>query len=204
MKARVWLLGVVAAAVSVAGMAGPARADQPLAKPSGPFVVIVGVGQFADKAIHPRPTADADAKALYDLLTDPKYLGVKPDRAKLLLSAPDDKRMGEVATHGAIRRAIETATAETGKDDLIVLAFFGRGATAGDKTVFLTPDTTFKDRAKTSLVFGNDLEKAFKQVKGQKVLMLMDVHYKGFDAGTEKVAEPTLTDVDNLLFGAED
>lgn len=205
MKARVWLLGVVAAAVSVAGAASPARAEQPAApKPGGPFVVIVGAGQFADKAIQPRPTADADAKALYDLLSDPKYLGVKPERTRLLLSAPDATRKGEVASHDAIVKAVEAATSETGKDDLIVIAFFGRGATTGDKTVFLTPDTTFQDRAKTSLVFGNDLEAAFKKVKGQKVLFMMDVSYKGFDAGKEKVAEPTLTDVDGLLFGSDD
>jgi C-terminal peptidase prc len=201
----VWLLGVVAAAVSVVGAARPVQAEQPPPpKPGGPFVVIVGAGQFADKAIQPRPTADADAKALYDLLSDPKYLGAKPERTRLLLSAPDAQRKGEVASHDAIVKAIDAATSETGKDDLIIIAFFGRGATSGDKTVFLTPDTTFQDRAKTSLVFGNDLEAAFKKVKHQKVLFLMDVAYKGFDAGKEKVAEPTLTDVDKLLFGSDD
>ncbi|MDB5311463.1 MAG: putative CtpA-like serine protease [Gemmataceae bacterium] len=204
MKARVWLLGVVAAAVSLAGATSPARADEAKAKPAGPFVVIVGAGKFLDKAIDPRPTADADAKALYDLLTDPKYLGAKPERTRLLLSAPDEKRNGEVATHDAVVKAVEAATSQTAKDDLIVLAFFGRGATAGDKTAFLTADTVFKDRAKTALVFGNDLEPAFKKVKGQKILLLMDVNYKGFKAGDEKVAEPTLTDVDALLFGPED
>src|SRR5262249_47298978 len=90
------------------------------------------------------------------------------------------------------------------RDDLIVLVFLGRGATAGDKTVFLTPDAVFKDRAKTGLVYASDLEAAFKKVKGQKLLVLMDVHYKGFKPGDEKVAEPTLTDVSTLLFGAEE
>ena len=206
MNARVWLPGVVAAAVTVfAGPLSPARADEPAAvKAGGPFVVVVGAGDFQDKAIDPRPTADADAKALYDLFTDPKYLGVPAARAKLLTSARDEKRNGEVATQKAIVQAVEAAAAQTGKDDLIVLAFFGRGASAADKTCFLTPDTVFKDRAKTSLVLGTDLAPAFKKVKGQKVLLLMDVHYKGFKAGDEKVAEPTLTDVDGLLFGSED
>jgi len=201
MKTRVWLC-VLAAAFGFLG-APQARADEPAAK-SGPYVVIVGAGEFQDKAIKPRPTADADAKALYDLLVDTKYLDVKPDRVKLFTSAADEKRHGAVATRDGIAKAIETATASTSKDDLIILAFFGRGATAGDKTVFLTPDTNFKDRAKTSLVFGNDLEAAFKKVKGQKILLLMDVTYKGYDPGMEKVAEPTLTDVDALLFGPED
>jgi C-terminal peptidase prc len=199
MKSRVRPL---LAALALIAFPFAARADEPAAK-SGPYVVIVGAGEFSDPAIKPRPTADADAKDLYDLLADGKHFDVKPDRIKLFTSKADEKRHGEIATHEAIAKAIETATASTGKDDLIVLAFFGRGATAADKTVFLTPDTVFKDRAKTGLVFGN-LDAAFKKARTQKVLLLMDVAYKGYDPGMEKVAEPTLTDVDNLLFGSEE
>ncbi len=204
MKSRLWMLGLVAATLALSGSSGTARAEAPVVKASGPYVVIVGAGEFQDKAIKPRPTADADAKALYDLLIDTKYLDVKPDRVKLFLSAADEKRHAAVANHDAIAKAVEAATAATGKDDLIILAFFGRGATSGDKTVFLTPDTVFKDRVKTALVFSNDLEAAFKKVKGQKVFLIMDVAYKGYDPGMEKVAEPTLTDVDALLFGSDD
>lgn len=203
MNARMWLLGFVAAAATLVAQS-PGRADEPAAKSGGPFVVLVGVGQFQDKTIDPRPTADADAKAMYDLLVDPKYLGVPAERIHLLLSTVDAKRNGQVATHDAIVKAVEAATAQTGKDDLIILGFFGRGASSGDKTAFLTPDTVFKDRGKTGLVFGTDLGPAFKKAKGQKVLMLMDVQYKGYHPGEEKVAEPTLTDIDGLLFGPED
>jgi C-terminal peptidase prc len=204
MKARKWLLGLAAAAAALWTGAAQARADEPVKKASA-YVVIVGVGEFQDKAIDPRPTADADAKALYDLVTDAKYLGVSPDRAKLLLSAADPQRKGEVATRDAIVAAVTDATAKTAKDDLIIIAFFGRGASAGDKTCFFTPNCTLKDRAKNSLVYEPDLEAAFKQLKGQKVLLLMDVHYKGFKpAGDEKIAEPNLQDVEKLLFGPED
>src|SRR5205823_5860505 len=151
-----------------------------------------------------RPTADADAKAFYDLVTDPKYLGVPAARMTLLLSAADPKRNGEVATHEAVLRAVNLATSETGKDDLVILAFFGRGTSAGDKTALFTADTVLKDRAKTALI-GSDLDAPFKKLKaGQRVLLLLDVSYKGFDPGTEKVPEPTLRDVINAVYGAED
>lgn len=201
MNARHGLLALVALAV---GFGGPARAAEPEVKPAGPFVVIVGAGEYQDKAIHPRPTADADAKALYDLLTDPRHLGIPAARAKLFLSAPDAKRNAKKADRDEIVKAVEEATAATGKDDLLLVAFFGRGASTGDKTVYFTPSTSLKDRAKTGLVLGPDLTPAFKKVKGQNVLLMMDVQYKGFDPGMEKVAEPTLTDVDALLFGSDD
>lgn len=197
-----WVFVLLSLAALLVGTQ-PAFGADPGKAPS-PFVVIVGAGQFQDKAIDPRPTADADAKALYDLFTDPKSLGIPADRAKLLLSAPDDKRPAQIATRDAIVKAVETATAQTGADDLLILAFFGRGTSSGNKTVFFTPDSSLRDRAKTALVFGNDLEVAFQKVKHQKLLLLMDVHYKGFNPGDEKIAEPTLTDVDGLLFGPED
>lgn len=200
MYGRTLLLALAAFAATAWVGAAPARADDP----SKPYVVIVGVGQFDDKAIDSRPTADADAKALYDLLTDAKYLGVPADRAKLLLSAPDAQRKAGKATHDAIVAAINDAVAATGKDDTLILAFFGRGASANDKTCFFTPDTVLKERGKTGLVFGTDLEPAFKKLKGQKVLLLHDVAYKGFKPGDEKIAEPNLRDVEALLFGPED
>ena len=205
MKARVWLLGTVAAVAAL--VAGPtaARADDPPAKPGGPFVVIVGAGEYLDKAIHARPTADADARAFYDLVTDPKYLGVPADRVKLYLSKPDDKRQAAIATRPSIVTAVTAAVANTRKDDLIILAFFGR-ATSGssaDKTCFLTSDCTFKERAKTGLVFGTDLEPVLQKAEGRKVLMVLDLVYKGFDAKGENVAEPELTDIMTMMFGPE-
>lgn len=197
MNARVWILGAIAA---VGLLAGPqlGSAAQPAAengKSQGPYLVAVGVGEFTDKAISPRPTADADAKALHALLTDKRYLGVSADRAKLLTSAG--------ATREAVVKAVEAAVASTGGDDTVILAFFGRGSSTGDKPCFFTHDSTVKERAKTALLM-SDLEPAFKKLKGQNLLMMMDVQYKGgVDAGTEKIVEPSWLEIMKLVFGDE-
>ena len=201
---RTLLFGLVA----VAALGGSARADEPVKAPADPaakgaYVVIVGVSDTADKTILPRPSADADAKALFDLLTDKKYLDVAADRVVLLTSKADEKRKGAVATREAIVKAVHDAVAATGKNDLLVLAFFGRGASAGDRTCLFASDTDFKERAKTG-VLGSDLEPDLKAAKTQRVLLLMDVHFKGYDAGKESVIEPTLKEVIAALFGGED
>ncbi len=196
MKTRVWILGAVAAIALTVGLAPRASAAQPAAengKPQGPYVVVVGVGEFKDAAIKPRPTADADAKALHAMLTDPKYLGVPADRAKLLLSGN--------ATREAIVKAVDTALSSTSSDDLVVIAFFGRGTSAADKPCFFTADSNVKERAKTALQ-STDLEPAFKKLKNQNLVFLMDVQYKGgIDVGTEKVVEPSVSDYFKLVFG---
>ncbi len=198
MKTRVFFSVVAALVIAVGFQPRASAADQPNGngKPQGPYVVIVGVGEFKDAAIKPRPTADADAKALHAMLTDPKYLGVAADRAKLLLSAD--------ATREAIIKAIDAAVSSTSSDDLLLIAFFGRGTSAGDKPCFFTADSNVKDRAKTALV-ASDLEPAFKKMKNQNVVVMMDVQYKGgIDAGKEKIVEPNVSDYIKLLFGDKD
>jgi hypothetical protein len=197
MQARNWMFGLLA---SLFTLTAPlvANAADPIALSNGPgktYLVSVGIGEFKDKAIHPRPTADTDAKALYKLLTDSKVLGVSPDRAKVLTSAD--------ATKESVVKAIESAITETGKDDLIILAFFGRGSAVAEKPCFFTPESSFKDRAKTALTT-TDLEPAFKKLKGQKLLWLMDVSYKGVDAGKEKALEPTIAEYLKLAFDDAD
>src|SRR6478736_10572306 len=93
MDARKWVLGLLAGVLSLITPLGASAADPVAASngPGKPYLVAVGVGDFKDKAIHPRPTADTDAKALQKLLGDPKVLGIAPDRSKLLTSADATK-----------------------------------------------------------------------------------------------------------------
>src|ERR1700722_530295 len=182
MNARKWLFGILAVGLTAVWPLSTVRGAEPQDSSGGPgnaYVVVVGVGEFKDKAIHARPTADADAKSLYKLLADPKYLGVTPERSKLLTSAN--------ASRDAVLKAIETGLDSTTKDDLLIIALFGRGSSVADKPCFFTPESVFKERAKTAFTT-TDLEPIFKKLKSQKLLFLMDVAYKGFDAGSEKVA----------------
>lgn len=211
MKNAWWVMRCLAAGLALltSWAGGLALADDAAAKPSaGPYVVIVGVGEFAkDASIQPRPSSEADARAFYKLFSDPRYFPPfappAKDRVKLLLSREDPDLRAQKADHDAIVHALEEAVNQTGKDDLIILAFFGRGASATDKTCFFTPDTVFKERAKTGLL-GSDLEPILKKIKGQRLLFYMDVSFKGYDPGTEKLAEPNLSDVLSAIFGGED
>ncbi len=181
----------------------PAKPDDAPKPSKGAYVVVIGVSDTADPTILPRPSADADAKAVYDLFADPQYLDAKPERVKLLTSKADDKRKGQVATRENILKAVREAVAATGKDDLLVIAWFGRGASAGDRTCLFASDTTFKERAKTG-VLGADLEPDLKAARQQHVLVMMDVHFKGYDAGKESVVEPGLREIIAGIFGGED
>lgn len=182
---------VLAALFSAALLAPHLRAEEPAPKPSqGGYAVLIGVGQFDDPAIKARPTADADAKAMYDLVTDGKNIGIPAERVALLTSTPDEKRKGKKATKENILKAIHEAIDKTGKDDLLLIGFFGRGAPIGfDKVAFFATDSTVVDRSKNAIV-GEELSNEMKRVKPQRLLALTDLAFKGYDAGKEAQAEP--------------
>ena len=179
------------------------RAEVAVSPSKSPYVVIVGVGEFTDPAISPRPTAEADARAFYDLFVNPAYHDAD-DRVRLLTAKPDAQRKSQLATRENIVKALHEAVAKTGKDETVIVAMFGRGASSGDQTCLFTSETQFKERAKTGLL-GSDLDAEFKLAKDRKICLMLDIAFKGgFDAGKETLAEPTLRDVLGAVFGSED
>lgn len=196
-----WLVAAMAIAVPMASPAF-AQEDANSPPPQGPFVVLIGVGEYEDKAISSRPTADADAKLLYDVFSDPQYFPDGPKRVRLLTSKADDKRGGEVATRENIVKALAEAAEKTGRDDAIIVGWFGRGSSAGEKTALFATDTVLKDRA-TTAVLGADIEAELKNTNDRKFCLFMDVAFKGFDPGKESIPDPNLRDITAVVFGED-
>src|SRR5215471_510325 len=71
------------------------------------YVVLVGISDYADKAIKPRAHAEDDVKALYDLFTNKDYLGADAKHVRLLLGNPDEARHSEPATRENILKSIK-------------------------------------------------------------------------------------------------
>ncbi len=197
---RAWIAGLVVALVAPHVPAQEASKEKPAA---GPFVVLVGVGTFTDPAIKPRPTAVADARAVAELFAEPGRLPGSAGRMRVLTSTPDANRGEVLATHDNVIAALKEARAATGKDDLVVFGYFGSGASSQDRTAFFTTDTVFADRAKTA-VLPADIDADLRAMQDRKLCLLLDVNFKGFDAGKATVQEPTLSDLLKAVFNQQD
>ena len=123
---RVWLAALALLALWACSPAGAAEDN----RPSRPFVVIVGVSDYADKDIKPRAHAEDDAKALYDVLTDKDFSEFTQDEVALaraaldrLVWAPGERRTRRwVAGRGSridLRRAFAKSLRTGG--DVVVL-----------------------------------------------------------------------------------
>src|SRR5262245_39733862 len=175
---RAWLAGLLAA-VCVTATAGRSFGDEAKrAKPQA-YIVIAGVGTFDEEKtqIKPRPSAEADAKALYQLFTDAKHLGAPKENVRLLLSKADEQLGALEATHKNVLDAITWATDKAGPDDLLVIALIGQGGGIGERTVFFTTDSTYKTRDKTALAAA-EIEAAAEKAKSQRLLALIDINLR--------------------------
>ena len=195
---KVTLTGILAGACAVLALCGPARADDD-SRPQ-PYVVVVGVSNYQDKQILPRAHAEDDAKALYDLYTDPNYFGADKSHARLLLGAadaPDDKRGARTATREKVLDALRWIAKEARPNDPVIFAFFGEGAPlgdTGDHHCYFAADSTFKGREKDA-VAAAEIAEALKGLKSQSVAVYLDVNFKGFTPPADKpVAEPSFAE----------
>ncbi len=175
------------------------RADEGKAKP---HVVLIGISNYADKQIKDRPKAEDDAKALYDLFTSKDNLGVEAKNIRLLLGKADEKRNSIEATHKNILDAMKWLAADCKRDDLVIFAFFGQGCSLGergDRTCYFASDSTLDDRAKNA-VAAADVAQEFDKLKSRHLCVLLDVNFKGFDAGKKSIPEPKWSDLDGLPY----
>src|SRR5262249_42915175 len=188
-----WLGAVLALGL----LALPLRAEQPKAeqaKSSQPYVVLVGISNYADKQIKPRPHAEDDAKALYELFTNKKYLGVDAEHCRLLLGDSDKTPGSQPATRENILKALHWIADNAKSNDLVVFGFFGEGGPLGESGAhrcYFASDSTFQGRNKDA-VAAAEIDEALKKLKSQRVCVLLDVNFKGFTTTDKKMPEPTL------------
>jgi C-terminal peptidase prc len=196
------LTGLLGALAVMLTLALPLRAEE--ARQPGAYAVLIGVSKYSDGAIQPRPHAEADAQALYDLFTNKDYLGVPKDHVKLLLGgAKDEKRNSQEATKDNILKAAKWVATQAQRDDLVLFAFIGQGAALGehaDRIAYFATDSSVKDPVKTAVLataLGEDLDK----LQSHKVCLFVDVYFKGYKP--DKGAAPADPNVRGSAFYKE-
>lgn len=167
-----------------------------------PYIVLVGIDNYADTQIKARTHAEADAKAFYDLFSSRDFLGADAGHIKLLLGKPDEKRNSEPATHDNILKAVRWLSSKAGKDDVAIFAFFGEGAPIGERVCYFGSDSTYADRAKNA-ISAADFEQEFEKLKSKKFCAFVDVNFKGFDAGKQPTPEINLANLYKEYLGKE-
>ena len=91
--------------------------------------VVIGINDYADKAIPDLKYAEADARAVHGTLIDPAVGRFPKENVRLIL--------GPQASNDNIKAALY-ALRRVGKDDLVVIYFSGHGAKEGEQAFWVT------------------------------------------------------------------
>ncbi|GIW78366.1 MAG: hypothetical protein KatS3mg105_0173 [Gemmatales bacterium] len=178
----------------------PLRADEDQAKKA--YVLVIGIDKYADQQIKPRTHAEADAKALYDVLSQAKFMGGTQVESRLLLGTEDAKRNSQPATHENIVKGFKWV-AQAGSDDMVVIAMFMQGAPLGTTGCYFATDSTYKNRNKDA-VSAAEIKHELDTLKCKRVVVFVDVNFNGFDSGKEKPPGINLAEYYQEFLGDED
>jgi carboxyl-terminal processing protease len=191
------LVAALAVALALANTAS-AEAPKEKAEKAAPrtHVLLVGISKYDDKQIKPRPHAEADVKALYDLFTSKDHAALDPKDVTLLLGAEDKERNAKKATRAAFLKALRDLARDANPQDTVIFAFVGEGGPigkSGERRCYFLADSTFKGRDKDA-VAAEEIEEALKKFAPRKFCVLLDVDFTGFvdEDKARAIAEPTL------------
>ncbi len=153
-------------------------AVHPLAAGAGRrHAVVIGISDYADDGVPALTYAEADARAVYDTLIDPKIGRFEKKNVTLLL--------GKAASRDAISAALASLQ-RAGPDDLVVIFYAGHGARAGEEALWVTQDADGKALAATSLA-DRVIRKHLMKVRSQRVVLLLDCCYATSTVKTSRV-----------------
>ncbi|MBL8821668.1 MAG: S41 family peptidase [Planctomycetia bacterium] len=158
------------------------------------YAVIIGVGHYQDNQIQSRTWLDQDAASLYSQLTSGANAKIfSKDNTRLLVS--DVKKAGDVPAQVANREnvlnAFKWVTSSAKEDDRVLIYWAGSGAPLDKATCYFTSDSTVAQRNKNA-ISAAEIEAMVDQFKTGKVAIFLNVNFKGYAAGPEKVQEDGL------------
>ena len=145
--------------------------------------LIIGIEQYRDSRLNLHCAA-ADAKAIFDLMTDADCGMFPKDNVRLLLN--------EEATRGGIWRAMSALRRSAGAEDTVWIYYAGHAAPEGSNLYWVTHDADIDDLYGTGL--GNDqISKVLADIPAKRMLVLLDCCYAAATAAQKNPARAVLT-----------
>ncbi len=144
------------------------------------YALIIGISKYRDPRIPELRFTRADAEGIYELLTDPKKVGLNPDNIKLLLD--------QDATAFNIKNAISSWLFKNAEPDSVVFIYFaGHGGVEEDRlgvekdklAKYLLPYDASFDDLYSSAISNRDFNELLLTIRSTKLVIFMDSCYSG-------------------------
>jgi hypothetical protein len=155
---------------------GPASRPLPKERGVGPqlWAVVVGISEYANKAIPPLRFADRDAQSIADFLQKPEAGSFQPDHMRVLINKD--------ATLANLKEALVEFLAQAIDKDLVMIFFAGHGAPdpARPTNLYLLTYDTDLSRPGTTAYPMWDLQTLLtRQLTAKRVVVFSDACHSG-------------------------
>ena len=128
------------------------------------YGLVIGIEQYQDSRLNLR-CAEADAKAIYKVMTDPDCGMFPKENVQLLLNSD--------ATRDGIWRALSSLRKSAGENDTVWVYYAGHAAPEESNVYWVTHDSDVDDLYGTGL--GNDrISKVLEDLRSKQLLVLLD------------------------------
>ena len=150
------------------------------------YALVIGIDDYRDDSIPDLKTCQADATAMYELLTDPAKGGIKESNAYILL--------GKKATTRNIKKYLSKLRQIPSKSTVFVY-FSGHGAKEGGQAYWVTHDSEI-DYLTASGLSDLEIQQFFSKIPSDRVVVMLDCCYA---AATVKGGKASIADFDDVL-----
>ncbi len=144
------------------------------------YALIIGISKYKDLRMPPLKYARADAEGMFQLMSDPKRMGLNIDNIKVLLD--DD------ATQFNIKNAISNWLYKNAdKDSIVFIYFAGHGGVEVDRlniekdrlAKYLITFDSDSDNLFASALSNRDFNELVTTIKSKKLVIFLDASYSG-------------------------
>ena len=140
------------------------------------YAVIIGIGKYKDPTIPTLKYTHVDANDLYDVLINPRRIGIQKENIKLLLN--------EDATLQNIKSTVGTWLLRKADEDSTVIIFFsGHGGvepdTSGLPAKYLLPWDAWRDDLYATAISSRDFEGLLQRIKSNRLVIFLDACHSG-------------------------
>src|SRR5215212_593249 len=148
------------------------------------YALIIGVGSYANRPQNNVDDTSVDAKALAEVLADPRHCGYPRQQVRLL---HDD-----TATRDEILRALDELAAKVTVDDTVLFFFSGHGNSYSDHYYLPVHDTQYVDNRPTidTLIYDYELLTKLRAISAKRMLLVFNTCHAGAISPTLDDATP--------------
>jgi tetratricopeptide (TPR) repeat protein len=133
------------------------------------YAIVIGIGNYKDKKIPPLYYTVADAKGMYNVLTNEKYGFLLKENVKMLIN--------EEASTQNIKKTFGTWLKKNVKgNDFVIIYFAGHGASEAGSAYWVTYDTDIEDLYGTA-ISNNSLSKMLNSIESKTLIVFLDSCY---------------------------